>query len=233
MLLSDERICNRDSEINTHSLFDYVPHLASECHSGELSMHSFLTRVLGMFALLSLCACQSHDPQFAATPDTSNPVAQNRKIDSVARENAFALLDDLLNDEKNLSKILLIKRHSDQLGKLVEDISKTSKQGAESLETMAKEQGINLKRLALPPGETATREAISKSKESTLLHSKDEEFEFQLLLTQIEALNYGAYLAEVVAENEPQRESASQFSKLSAELQGLHERVLAMLRSKG
>jgi len=196
-------------------------------------MRSYLTGMLGMFALLSLCACQSREPQTRATSETSNPVAQNRKIDSVARENALALLDDLLNDEKNLSKILLIKRHSDRLAKLVEDISKTSKQGVESLEAIAKEQGINLKQLALPPGEKATREAISKSKESTLLHSKDEEFEFQLLLTQVEALNYGAYLAEVVAENEPQREPASRFSKLSAELQGLHERVLEMLRGRG
>jgi hypothetical protein len=100
------------------------------------------------------------------------------------------------------------------------------------VEVIAKEQGINLKQLALPPGERATRDAISKSKESTLLHSKDAEFEFQLLLTQVEALNYGAYLAQVAAENEPQRDAASQLSGLSAELKDLHERVLAMLRGK-
>ncbi len=196
-------------------------------------MHSYLTRVLGIFALLSLCACQSQTQQIGVTPETSNPTAENKRIDPVTRDNALALLNDLLNDEKNLSKILLIKRHSDQLGKLVEDISRTSKRGAESLEAVAKEQRTNLKQLALPPGEKATRQAISKSKESTLLRAKDAESEFQLLLTQVEALSYGVYLAEVVAENEPQREPASQFSELSAEMRELHERVLAMLRSKG
>jgi hypothetical protein len=91
---------------------------------------------------------------------------------------------------------------------------------------------LNLKRLDLPPGEAAGRKLISKTKEHLLLSSKDAEFEFQLLLTQNEALNYGAHLAMVVAECETQPERVREFLQLSAQLRELHERVLAMLRKQ-
>jgi len=35
MLLGEWWICNRDSGITTHSLFDYGPHLAEECLGGD------------------------------------------------------------------------------------------------------------------------------------------------------------------------------------------------------
>jgi hypothetical protein len=79
-------------------------------------------------------------------------------------------------------------------------------------------------------GEVAARKAISKTKEHTLLHSKDAEFEFQLLLTQVEALNYGAHLAMVVAENEPNADRTRDFLRLSSQFRELNEQVLAMLR---
>jgi hypothetical protein len=148
-------------------------------------------------------------------------------------DNTLALLDDLLGDEKNVSKILIIKRNSDELGKLVKDISKTAGDGAKMLEALAKTQpGLDLKAINLPPGETATRKSISKTKEQILLHSKDAEFEFQLLLTQAEALNYGAYLAMVIADTETDANRTREFLRLSAELRDLRERVEAMLRQR-
>jgi hypothetical protein len=139
----------------------------------------------------------------------------------------------LLGDEKNLSKILIVKRSSDEMAKLVKDISQTARDGAKMLDELAKaEPGINLKETGLPPGEAATRKAISKTKESLLLHSKDTEFEFQLLLSQSEALNYGAHLAMVAAENEPEAGRVRDFLRLSAQLRELHQRVLTMLRKK-
>jgi len=82
----------------------------------------------------------------------------------------------------------------------------------------------------LPAGEVAAREAISNSKEHTLLHSADAEFELQLLLTQSDALNYGAQLARVAALNESAADRARELSNLSTQLGSLHEQVIAMLR---
>ena len=159
-------------------------------------------------------------------------MAEKKGVDVQARNNALALLDDLLGDEKNLNKILIVKHNSDELGKLVDDISKSAAENAKMLEALAKtEPGLNLKAIDLPPGELATRKAISKTKEGLLLHSKDAEFQFQLLLTQTEALNYGAHLAMVVADNESRADKTRDFLRLSAELRALNERVLTMLRT--
>jgi hypothetical protein len=196
-------------------------------------MPSHLLKISALFLLCSLCACKSLQHP-TATPSPSAPETDEKSAaDLQTRNNALALLDDLLNNEKNLSKILIIKRNSDELGRLVENISKTAGKGADSLESLAKsEPGLDLKKTNLPPGEAATRKAISKTKEHELLHSKDAEFEFQLLLTQVEAMNYGAHLAMVAADNESQPARTREFLELGAQLRNLREQVEAMLRKQ-
>jgi hypothetical protein len=194
-------------------------------------MRSRLLRIFALILFCCLCGCKTSRQESAVQQsfDTTTPEKQGGNLQT--RNNALALLDDLMNDEKNVSKILIIKHNSDELGKLIGDISKTAGNDAKMLEALAKtEPGLNLKSFDLPPGEMATRKAISKTKQELLLHSKDAEFQFQLLLTQVEALNYGAHLALVIAENESQSERTREFLRMSAELRALHERVLAMLR---
>lgn len=189
-------------------------------------------RNLLIASLCGLCGCQLLNSKSDPSPESSVvEVATNNTVDLPTRNNALALLNDLLNDEKNLNKVLLIKHHSEQLGKLVKDISNTAGEGVKMLNSMVKkEPGLNLKQTDLPQGETATREAISKTKERALLHSADAEFELQLLLTQTDALNYGAHLAQVAAVNESEEESRQKLSSLSAQLTALQEQVVAMLR---
>src|ERR1700680_2002914 len=97
----------------------------------------------------------------ARKPAAPNPADGAGKIE--VRNNAASLLADLLGDEKNVSKILIIKHNSAELGQLIKLISKTAGDGAKELETMAKsDTTLNLHALQLPPGEVATRAAISK-----------------------------------------------------------------------
>ena len=162
------------------------------------------------------------------------PPTGKKTFDITTRNNSLALLDELLNEEKNLSKILIIKRESAGLNRLVKNISEDSDKGAKMLKTLAKKDpDLNIAATDLPRGEAATRKAIAKTKEHALLHTKGPEFQFQILLTQAEALNYGAHLALVAAENEPEPSRAREFTDLSKQLEQLHEQVLAMLRSGG
>jgi hypothetical protein len=148
------------------------------------------------------------------------------------RNNAASLLADLLGDEKNVSKVLLIKRHSDELGQLIKAISRTSADGAKQLETLAKsDPALNLKALQLPPGEKATRAAISQTKEHELLFNSGENFEFYLLLTQTDALSYGSHLAKIAAENSPRTDEARAFHALDLKLDDLFHQVVARMRS--
>jgi hypothetical protein len=184
-----------------------------------------------VLAAFTLCGCQSH-PQAAASPDSmAVATPANKNVDIRIRNNSLALLNELLNEEKRVSMILIIKRESPELNRLIKDIAETAAEGAKRLQSMAKnDSGLALEKPDLPPGEQATRKAVAKTKQHLLLHSKDAEFEFQLLLTQTEALNYGAHLASVAAENEPQSDRARELSDLSARLTQLYEQVIGRLR---
>jgi hypothetical protein len=188
-------------------------------------------KLVALLLLCNLCACQTPRTR-SATPQKSTPVT-SKTFDLPTRNNALALLDELLNEEKHLSKILFIKRESTELNRLVKNISETADAGADQLKALKKnDPALAQVVTALPPGEKATRESIAKVKQHTLLHSSGAELEFQLLLTQAEALGYGSHLALVAAENEPQPARAQEFLALSLRLKSLHGQVLAMLRAR-
>jgi len=158
------------------------------------------------------------------------PATDTGKVE--VRNNAASLLADLLGDEKNVSKILIIKRNSAELGRLIDAISKTAGEGQKQLETLAKNDAtLNLHALQLPPGEKATRDAISKTKEHELLFPSGAKFELNLLLTQTDALDYASHLAEIAADNSPSPEQARVFHSLDVALNTLFQRVVAKIRS--
>src|SRR5690348_15830544 len=121
------------------------------------------SKFLAMLPALFLCGCQSFQSPAGKMQTTNGTPGNNRKL--LVRYNAMAVLDGVLNDEKNVIKILLVKHHSDELGKLIKDISGTAGQGAKMLDEVAKQEtGLDLKQLDLPPGEMAVRQANSKTK---------------------------------------------------------------------
>ncbi len=189
--------------------------------------------VLTLAALIAVCGCK----QFASTPNPNIGNAEATATERPAnlpqhvRNNCASLLYDLLNDEKNLSKILIIKRESDDLHQVVKSISTTAADAAKQLEQIARsDASLNLKVMSLPSGEAATRQAISKTKEHELLHSKGADFQFKLLLTQTEGLNYGVHLAKVAARNESRPENIRVFAGIQANLAKLYLEVCNQLR---
>ena len=188
--------------------------------------------ILLMVALVPLCGCQS--PHSVPVTPAAAELFQSGKqaVDVVVHDNAMNLLHDLLGAEKNVSKVLIIKHASPAVKQLIKNISAAAGAGVKTLESFAqKDAAPNWEHLGLPPGEKAVRQAISKTKEHELLHTSGKEFEFLLLLTQAEGLSYGAHLARIAAENEPDTGRARQLSVISKELEQLHADVLALLRA--
>jgi hypothetical protein len=149
---------------------------------------------------------------------------------STVRENSYALLFDLMGDEKNVSKLLIIKRERAELRELIRKISRRADAAHEQIEKFGKTNPrINLEDLGLPLAEVETRKSISKAKASELLTDKGGEFELRLLLTQSEALTYGTHLAIVAARHEPDPVRAQFLNELSADLSGLHDEVIALM----
>jgi hypothetical protein len=182
--------------------------------------------LLSCLAVAVTCAGASRNQSVGAkeSPDASNKVE--------VRNNAASLLADLFHDEKNVDKILLIKHNSKELGELMKSISKTAGDGEKKLDELTKaDKTLNLHALELPPGEKATRAAISKTKEHELLFTSGETFELNLLLSQTDALDYGSHLAKIAAENSSSPEQQREFHALDVTLHNLFHRVVARVRA--
>jgi hypothetical protein len=140
----------------------------------------------------------------------------------------------LLDQQRNVDKLLLVKLERPRLKKLIKAIAATSAAGAEHLKRVAKhDPSLQLDQLSLPPGEVATRDAIASSTTKELLTPFNPNFEFSLLLTQSEALSYASHLAKVAAANETDPQQARSLTALSEDLKGLHKQVLEMIEKRG
>jgi hypothetical protein len=148
------------------------------------------------------------------------------------RNNASSLLEQLLDQEKNVSKVLIIKHGSRELSGLIRAISTAASDGAKRLKGLAQDDPtLDLGRQELPVGEKASRDAIGRTEEYDLLMSSGTDFEFTLLLTQAQALNYGSHLAKVAADNSADPKEAEALLAMSRTLDQLLTQVKAMMRS--
>jgi hypothetical protein len=158
-------------------------------------------------------------------------VAANERLRT--RNNAVSLLHDLLGDEKNVSKLLIIKRERDELHRVIKHVASVCGDAHKKLTQMAAEDSsLDLKDTALPPGEKAARASESEARGSELLHTSGDNLEFKLLLTQAEALAYATHLAKVAALNESQPQRAREFSIIRDQMQQLCDEVIALLKSQ-
>lgn len=148
------------------------------------------------------------------------------------RANAASLLFDLIEDEKNVSKIFVIKSGNQEVKGLIQLISATALAHEQELNHLAQlDPELNFKALGLPPGEMAARKAEAKSEEYDLLFSSGANFEFNLLLTQAQAENYGSHLAKVAAKNATLPEEIKTFTGMSEAMQHLYEDTVKQMRS--
>lgn len=160
------------------------------------------------------------------------PPAAAASLQQQTRVNSYSLLHQLLAQQRNVDKLLLIKLESAELKHLIKTIAASSGAGADRLEEFAREDGsLRLDQFSLPPGEVATRDAIASTKKKELLTPFNSNFELDLLLTQFEALSYAWHLGKVAAQNEPDVGRARVLNELSSEMKGLHGQVFSLMRS--
>jgi hypothetical protein len=180
--------------------------------------------------MVLLCACAT-----PPRPSEDPAVAKEGTGSEEIRANSYNLLHQLLSEEKNLDKILIIKRESRELHTLVKGIAAASRDGANQLEAYAKASPslvLREENQHLPSGELATRAAIAKTKRKLLLRPFEPRFEFYLLLTQSEALSYAYHLAAVAAAHEPNPERSRGLETLSEKMKSFHDRVVSRLASQ-
>ena len=175
-----------------------------------------------------LCGCASLQETSSKAPAQSN--ALEERVPQARNDHGYALLFELLGDEKNVAKLLIIKRERAELRDLIRDIAQRCGTAHEELERFAKaDRGLNLKTNGLPAVEIGTRDAIGKTKAKQLLAESGKEFELRLLIAQHEALTYGSHLAATIAKTETNAPRAQFLRRLSSDFEVLENRVTSML----
>ena len=110
------------------------------------------------------------------------------------------------------------------------EISERAGKAHKGLEAFAKsDTALNLKDQGLPGAEVLTRDAIAKARAKELLTESGKEFELRLLLTQNEALTYGAHLAATAALNDTAANRRQMLQQLSTDLLQLQKKTVDML----
>jgi hypothetical protein len=183
--------------------------------------------------LLQLCALGGFIALFAGCKTPPAAARPNLSLTENTRDNCYSLLKQLLDNEKDVNLLHLIKTETPDLRKLIKRISTTAADGSKQLAAFSKEDStLALDHYDLPAGEVKTRDAISKLHEKELLHTSGATFELGLLLTQVEALTYGAQLAKLASENDPQPDRSRYLISLSEQLTDLHDEVIDRLAVK-
>ena len=151
---------------------------------------------------------------------------------ATARNEGYALLHELVSKQKDVSKILIIKKEKSDVHAVIKEISVVSHEAAKRLEAFAaQDKSINLKARGLPLVEEKTRASIESARTKQLLGSSKRKFELALLLTQTEALTYGNHMAKSLAQIETEPQRRAYLNQLSGQLDGLYVKVLNLITS--
>jgi len=148
-----------------------------------------------------------------------------------ASGHGYALLYEILGQEKKVSQLLVIKEDRKALGAVIDAIAETCGKAYQRLGQLAERSPrLNLSDNGLPAEEIRARELIQQTRRDLLLASSGRELELQLLLTQNEALTYAAHLADTLSRSESDPERSAFLKTLWKDLtKHLHD-VQALLR---
>lgn len=148
-----------------------------------------------------------------------------------ASRHGYALLHEILGQERRVSLLLLIKAERKALETVIDAIAETCDTAYDRLEDLAAEQPrLDLSDTGLPADEVLTREAIARTRRDQLLAASGREFELQLLWSQNEALTYASHLADTLARSESDPARLAFVRALWKDLTRLDEDVRALLR---
>jgi hypothetical protein len=184
-------------------------------------------RWISLFALTVFWTGCEVAPKPIPAPGTP-PLAKKME----ERNNAVSLLYQLLDDEKNVSVLLIVKEDRTELHALIKDIAQAAEASQKQLQALAAaDRSLNMHAIELPVGEKATRDAIATTKTKELLLSSGPDFEFDLLLSQAEALNYGWHLALIAANDSVNPEQVRELNLMGKTMELQYRKVVALMRA--
>lgn len=186
-----------------------------------------IVRTFGLIglSLFVLVGCKSvHDDRSTEPTRAGTNQVQNE---------GYSLLYELLGKEKNVNRVLLVKRETPELRELIGDIAREADDAADQLKQFATtDPTLDLNQTALPFAERKVRSSIQSARTKELLTSSGGEFELRLLLTQAEALTYGQHLAKTLAAREGDLRRRLFLENVSRRFEQLHQKLMGLLLTR-
>ncbi len=162
------------------------------------------------------------------SPPSTQPV-----ITDHANNEGYSLLYNLMDDESNVSKILIIKRVDDSVAGPVKEIANACATATKQLDEYRKQDSsLNYSVTHLPAVESRSRDLQSAAERNRLLGSGGKEFELRLIFTQAEAMNYADTLCRALTEKEHNPARKEFLEHLATQCRGFHERLMKLLSVK-
>ena len=147
------------------------------------------------------------------------------------RNEGYGLLYQLMNQESDAAKLLIIKHADPPIADLIKEIAHTCDQAQKELALFQKnDRHLSFKTLNLPQVEVTTRAAIKSTETKQLLFSSGKTFEVRFLFTQAEAMNYAAHLAQVLHDSETDLQRQQFLATLVERCTTLQDRVMGLLK---
>jgi hypothetical protein len=147
------------------------------------------------------------------------------------RNEGYSLLYQLLSQESDAAKILIIKHADPPIPDIIKEIANTSGQAKKELDLFhEKDRHLSLEMTNLPQIEQKSRAAIQSTVTKQLLFSSGKKFEVRFLFTQAEAMNYAAHLAQVLHDQEDNPARKEFLATLAERCTTLHDQVMELLK---
>jgi hypothetical protein len=214
--------------------------------SGAINRYGSLS-VLAMLGPLALAGCglfpwtrsDSEAPRAAAPPGTAKntPRVERKHLtleetkEELRLNDGFALLYDLMDKESGVDKILVLRSASAPTQEIIRRIAKECAAAKEHLDSLAKANSLlRLDYQDLPRAEVDTRKAIEWATTKKLLFGVG--FELKLILTQVSATEYAAFLAESLAARDRDEERKAWLGEAAERFKGLHQEIVQRLAVK-
>jgi hypothetical protein len=148
-----------------------------------------------------------------------------------ARNEGYSLLYQLMKQDSDVAKILIIKHADPPVADLIKEIASTCGEAKKELEQLhEKDRHLSFEMTNLPEMEQKTRTAIESTVTKQLLFSSGKTFEHRLLFTQAESMNYAAHLSQVLHEQEDNADRKSFLATLSERCTTLHDKAIDLMK---
>lgn len=147
------------------------------------------------------------------------------------RNEGYSLLYQLLRQESDAAKILIVKHADPPIADLIKEIATAAGQAQKALEQFhEQDRHLSFEMTNLPQIEQQSRAAIESTETKQLLFSTGKKFEVRFLFTQAQAMNYAAHLAKVLHDQEPNPVRKEFLVALSRRCTTLHDKVIDLLK---